>query len=205
VPKQRYVIVLGANPQESHRYARRAGIPARNYRAPSSAASLKGLRSADVHLLPSFERRPDRHAIRAALRYVPDLRWIDVEMPAPVAVPNEQLDLLDLLESTPAATDGLLASTEDFELLQSPIIETVDLPEEPHGEQTGAPESSEDPAPVAPKRRRSRCKDCGTLHFTDQACQEPDPEPVDLTPPVDRSFFDGNATPVAPVAEGIWG
>lgn len=56
-------------------------------------------------------------------------------------------------------------------------------PEEP-SEPTGAPEPSEEPAPPAEeptKRRRSRCKDCGSLHFKDEACVPSEPASIGST------------------------
>lgn len=187
MPKQRYVIVLAANPQESHRYARRAGIPARNYRAPASAASVRGIQSADVHRLPSFATRRDRHAIMAELRYARDITYIDVEMPQPAPKPNEQLVVLDiapdgslieaagLLEELPVALQAETIAAIREVVVDVPLLEMVPEPEEAQdGEEAGAPEPSEDPAPVAPRRRRARCKDCGTLHFADESCHEPE-------------------------------
>jgi hypothetical protein len=45
---------------------------------------------------------------------------------------------------------------------------------ETEGEEAGEAEQGEDAAPEAqgeaPKRRRTRCKDCGSLHYKDEAC-----------------------------------
>jgi hypothetical protein len=100
--KHRYVIVLAGSTSEGHTYARRAGVARFTYRVPSNAASIRKLQAADVHVLPSFAGRRDRHSILAELRYGRDITMIDVEMPEPAVVDQgdgfgEQLTIDDYL------------------------------------------------------------------------------------------------------------
>lgn len=60
-------IVLSGSRQETQRFADQRGL--RRVRYITGAHMLRGLRSAEVHILPGFHLRPDRHAINAELRY----------------------------------------------------------------------------------------------------------------------------------------
>jgi hypothetical protein len=99
-----YVIVLAKNSQEGAVYVRRAKLPRGRWRIAASAGSIRGLRKAQVHVLPSFNDRPDRHSILAELRYA-KCDFIDVEMPARPVYPakdqgdgmGEQLTIDDVL------------------------------------------------------------------------------------------------------------
>ncbi len=60
-------IVLSGSRQETQEFARQRGL--RRVRYITGKQMLHGLRSAEVHILPGFRFRPDRHAINAELRY----------------------------------------------------------------------------------------------------------------------------------------
>ena len=79
--KARFVVVLAATSSEGNTYAKRAGLPRFSYRPIAKANQVRNTQVADVHILPSFHKRPDRHAILAELRWGRDIRLIDVEMP----------------------------------------------------------------------------------------------------------------------------
>jgi hypothetical protein len=64
-----YVIVLAKNSQEAAKYAKRAKLTRGRYRLVASAGSIHGLRRAQIHRLPSFDQRPDKHRILAELRH----------------------------------------------------------------------------------------------------------------------------------------
>lgn len=76
-----YVLVLASNAHEGAKYARRAKLTRGRYRVVSSASSIKGLRRAEVHILPGFRQRIDRHSILGALRWA-QCQVKEVEMPA---------------------------------------------------------------------------------------------------------------------------
>lgn len=201
--RRRHILVLAQTPSEAHTYARRANLPNFTYRAVSSAGQIRNVQVVDVHVLPNFEKRRDRHAIRAALRHGRDIRWYDVEMPPPAPRPDglfppgEQLDLLNLVDEQAAdlaARDraGELTDADVAELNAVSSALEADDQEDQGGEEAGAPEPSEDPAPAAPRRRRSRCRVCGTLHLADEPC------PTAPEPPVDEP-----KPSVAPA--GVWG
>lgn len=84
-----YVIVLTDKPNEANTYAKRAGLRRGQYRYPTSASSIRGIRVAEIHELPSFSQRRDRHAIDAELRYARGERKL-VQMPE--AAPVDQGD-----------------------------------------------------------------------------------------------------------------
>lgn len=65
--------------------------------------------------------------------------------------------------------DAALLEAERLDTLDHLIesAETADNPEEPDGQPTGTPESSEDAAPAPTRKRRSRCKACGELKDLD--------------------------------------
>lgn len=62
-------IILAASLQEGNAYAREQGFRQGDFRVALRAASIRGVRESEVHELPSFQRRLDRHAIDAELRY----------------------------------------------------------------------------------------------------------------------------------------
>lgn len=173
-----YVIVLARTPQEGSTYAKRAKLPRGRYRVATSASTIRGLRVAEVHELPSFAQRPDRHAVEAELRFARGPRK-QVEMPerddrvdeeAALAIVEAELEGLAeaLHERLDGQSDRLArAFVEDyFERYadvttwhRDALVEVVGnvdpalLPEEDDGEETGTPEPSKAPAP-APKPKR---------------------------------------------------
>lgn len=64
-----YVVILAGTTLEAMRYANAAKLKRGRYRYALRAATIRGLRVAEVHILPGFARRLDRHAILAELRY----------------------------------------------------------------------------------------------------------------------------------------
>src|SRR5690606_21749310 len=74
----RQTLILAKSTTEANRYARLFGLQPFTYRAVSRAGSIRNLRSAEVHVLPSFLRRVDRHAIVMALRQAKvDIFYVD--------------------------------------------------------------------------------------------------------------------------------
>lgn len=105
---QPYVVILAGTVQEGRTYARRKGLVLSRCRVVANASSVRGLRSAEIHELPSFSKRLDRHSINAQLRYVKGNGRILVEMPPPIEAPpvdqgdgmGEQLTIDDALGET---------------------------------------------------------------------------------------------------------
>lgn len=121
-----YTIILAGSTREASKYAKLAGLPKGRWRFASQAASIRGLRVAEIHELPSFARRPDRHAINGELRYTKGER-IQVEMPEEPVVDQgdgmgEQLTIDDAIAEAYA--------------------------EEQHGSETGTPEPVQEAAPA---------------------------------------------------------
>ena len=87
----RQTLILAKSTTEANRYARLFGLQPFTYRAVSRAGSIRNLRSAEVHVLPSFLRRVDRHAIVMALRQAKvDIFYVD-----PVDLVDERLNAGD--------------------------------------------------------------------------------------------------------------
>lgn len=158
---QRPTLILAKSVTEANRYARVAGLPRFQYRAIRSAGSIRATRNADIHLLSSFLKRPDRHAIIGALRhtrcdvYFVDLADFDLEP----KVEDPRGDLTERQLDVAYRYNALLdVDLTDEVVMPLPTIERIPEPEPK--------------APIEePKaRRRSRCKDCNTLHFPDEAC-----------------------------------
>lgn len=143
-----YVIILAKTPQEGSTYAKRARLPKGGYRVATRASAIKGLRVAEIHELPSFRLRVDRHAIDAALRYTRGKR-LQVEMP------EVDLRIHDIDEAQEAAyleyadRNAAARAAEAAEAFVNAL--TVDK-EAARGEEAGATEPSEDAAP-APKAK----------------------------------------------------
>lgn len=171
-------LILAKSTTEANRYAKVAGLDRFTYRAVRSAGSIRGVRHAEVHLLTSFLKRLDRHAILGALRWARTLEvyyvdFRDGEIRDGTNDPSTYADDgFDLLESHDVF--GLELTDHDLEVAYR--YNAIRDLEGTSGEETGETEPSEDPAPVAPRRRRSRCAKCSQLHFKDEACVEPDPD-----------------------------
>ena len=70
-----YRVILCNDYREGHAYAVSQGFRHGNFRVASRAGTIKGLRVAEIHQLPSFEQRRDKHSILAALRYARVPAW----------------------------------------------------------------------------------------------------------------------------------
>lgn len=77
----RITLILAKSITEANDYARLAGLERFSYRAVRSAGAIKGVRNAEVHVLPTFTERLDRHAILAALQWARTLEvfYVDPE------------------------------------------------------------------------------------------------------------------------------
>lgn len=178
--KNRYILILGRNPQEASMYARRAGLPNFTYRAVSSAKSIRKIQVADVHVLPGFHDRPDKHSILRELRWGRDIVFVDVEMPAPADIVEDQgdgmgpqLSLDDEFKALAAevyqATGNLEAKAmaehglED-EIVPEPTFVVVAVPDDtPVPEHHEAMVATVLPEAPKPKVRRKRCNLCGIM------------------------------------------
>lgn len=203
MPMAPYVIVLAKNTNEGSAYVRRANLPRGRWRIASSASSIRGLRRAHVHKLPTFDRRPDKHSILAELRHA-QCEWFDVEMPPRAQAPvrdqgdgmgqqTEIFDLLGRLDTEDALLDELAEAGVDPEPIAAKIehngqmreaiaaAEAEGLPalveaEDVIPDVNAAPGDLIDPEVAelaAKRRRRTRCKDCNTLHLPEDDCPEP--------------------------------
>lgn len=204
---QPYVLVLAQTSHEGSKYVRRAKLPRGRWRIVARASSIQGIRKAEVHCLPGFHKRPDKHSILGVLRYA-QCEWKDVEMP-PREVPDavdqgdgmgEQLTIEEALVLDDRPKPGeVLAPEEIAELEQHLEPEGWEPPEVLNAEQIlrlAAGESGADVAPtpepveddIAQERpankRRRKCADCSTLHFKDEPCARLDgvEEPPVVTP-----------------------
>lgn len=164
--------VLARTLSEAHAFARGdLGLAPGHYRVVNSPASLKSVRGVDLYLVPGWQNRYDRFAMKGAIRWT-RMNVINAVDPAeePVVTDGLMPEGVQLALMTPdEATAFFTATYDDNAELQyrlSPegreytdrgsieeIAEVLDRAE--------APDSS---------RRRSRCKDCGALHYRDEAC-----------------------------------
>lgn len=100
-----YRIILAKSHSEGVAYAKDQGWKAGTYRIASRAATIKGLRVAEVHELASFSERLDTHAVRAALRYAKIPAYFLIDDGWPPAPPEpEQAELFSWGNSEPVAT-----------------------------------------------------------------------------------------------------
>ena len=145
--------ILGRNYEESHKFARvDLGLEPGTYRVVSSPATLSAVRGADLYLVPGWDSRYDRFAMQGALKWT-RMNIIDVA---------EQE-----LESEPEPVTN--EEAHDFVINGDNMI-SEGGPVHPEPEPSVQGNSA--------RRRRSRCKECGTLHFKGEACVT-DPFPVE--------------------------
>lgn len=151
-------LVLAKNFREGNDFARDMGWSSREYRIVRKAGAIRGIRSAEVFVLPGFLTRLDRHAILHALQWARtlDVFYVDpadlrddgpagAEPDAPADPVTEIADALDD-HSAPA----------DFENPEvwAALADGVEEPE---------------PEPKPKKRvRRKRCEVCEDLIMPDE-------------------------------------
>lgn len=162
-----YIIVLAGSSQEASKYVRRAGLPRGRWRIAASAASIRGIRAAHIHALPSFHHRRDGHSILAELRYA-KCEWFDVEMPGRVDAPpvdqgdgmGEQLTIEDALENTDplgflsdSLDDDELPTEEELERVRHEVAEERRAKVEPTPEPEKRQPKPRRPAGSSPRSR----------------------------------------------------
>lgn len=205
--QQPYVIVLAGNTREGHRYAKRMGLPRGRHRVVFSAKQIRHLRYAEIHELPSFKRRPDRHSINAALRYAKGERKL-VQMP-----PDPEADKrgpLKVRQLEVAHRYNRIRNATIAEAITQIVPEFSDTSNGSNMEAEGGPVIDQGDGlgpqldldggehPVERKaRRRTRCKVCGELHFPEEPHIEAEDlynaAPVEERPikPTPSNFFGG--------------
>lgn len=210
--------ILAKTMKDAHAFARDfLDLRPGRYRVVTSSSSISGPRGADLYLVPGWENRHDRFAVKGALRYT-RLNVVDasdfepvVKDPEPgldgLTPPGTQLTLVDdasaffdnAVPSTPPGGEDWKAELEKhlepvgFALSDDPDVQARQIIESAAAEtdrvallQTMSDEVAEvedktvqteipleeAPAEAPKKRRRSRCKDCNTLHYKDESCPE---------------------------------
>lgn len=127
-----YVLVLAKNTHQGAVYARRAKLQRGRYRVVASASAITGIKRAEVHILPEFHQRPDRHRILAELRYA-RCEFFDVEMPARATPPpvdqgdgmGEQLSIEDALDAADVIEQHSDALQSLDKVLENEDVSTV--------------------------------------------------------------------------------
>lgn len=181
--------ILARTPSEARKFAEdELGLGRGYFRIVTSPSSIKGPYGADLYILPGWEGRFDRFAMRGALKWtrlkkidVAEWRQLqqaeepDVLLPGGGQVggdgvvddlqpPGEQLSLVsdeeaDLLVRNEATT----LTPEDIAELESLLEpEGFELSDDPEVQAKQILESAAAEA-EEPKRRRRRCPECGVL------------------------------------------
>lgn len=182
-----YVIILAGTPSEASRYVREAGLPRGRWRIATQASTIRGLRRAHVHVLPSFATRRDRHAVLTELRYARcDWFWATRDLndnwtladQAPTEVKDEPDYFFDLQESAVIANlekqNSLLEQMADLGVDEKVVQDKIDHNNtgiaaivEPAVEEVEH-DKSDDEAPV--RRRKSQCRICSMKHLKGEPC-----------------------------------
>lgn len=190
-----HVIILAKNTAQGNAYARehRDDLPRGRYTVPTSARQIEGVVPHLVIELPGFTRRPDRHAILAAVkrstkRYQ-DCEWVVVGEEDPrgplterqIVVAHRYNALLDA--GIPENVDPVIAMASVEFTPEDLVAEEADGT--PEDDQTLTPAQMEEidrqisdavdaeRAEQGTKRRRSKCPKCETLHFKGDPCPLP--------------------------------
>lgn len=61
--------ILAKTMRDAHNFAREIGLAKGHYYLVNSPSSISGRRGSDLYLVPGWERRHDRFAMRSALKY----------------------------------------------------------------------------------------------------------------------------------------
>jgi len=186
-----YILVLAQTSHEGAKYVRRANLPRGRWRIVAKASSIHNVRKAEVHCLPGFHRRPDKHSIMAKLRYA-KVDWLDVEMPLtdseiaaleaiPWTIDERSLEvayrynrLRDLADEEAEfrwrmSPEGQAATTAAaIEQISEALDDDIAPDERPNTDEPVEPNR------VPKAKRRRMCGECGTLHFKDEPCARVD-------------------------------
>lgn len=152
--------ILAKTLSEAHSFARETlGLQRGQYRVVTSPSSISGPRGTKLYLVPGYEKRHDRFAMKGALRYT-RLEIVDaaeVPAPAPELTPDEE-------------AAEFFAALLEFHIPPAPPAEEVETEEQA---EAPAPEENLDTEapPVEVKRRRRRCTECGVLVDPDEVEQ----------------------------------
>lgn len=147
--------ILARNYAEAHTFASdELGVGRGYYRVVTSPSSIKGPRDADLYVLPGWEVRMDRFAMKTAMKFT-RLNVIDVEV--------WRAEQAEVPASEP---DGLSPAGEQITIEDADGMLTAMGRRDPEiaalvAEPTAA-EAEE------PKRRRRRCTECGALVEPDE-------------------------------------
>lgn len=197
-----HVIILARNTGEGNAYVRehRSDLPTGRHIVPTSASQITGVIPHLVIELPGFEKRPDRHALLAAVKRSTK-KYLDCEWVV-VGAPIHFISNGGMLHALPDTTGAQGVDTPEDVTCEIcvQILETEGLPLTGPTEReltvayrynalrdAGIPEgvdpviamasvevipedivAEQEPAPKG--RRRSKCKDCGQLHFPNESC-----------------------------------
>jgi hypothetical protein len=91
----RQILILASSPREAGHYAKRADLPNFTYRAVHSAKQIRGIHSAEVHILPSFIASVSRHAILAELQWARSVEFFYVDPEDMPELPDRRGELTD--------------------------------------------------------------------------------------------------------------
>lgn len=147
--------ILARSLKEAHEFARgELGLPHGRYRVVNHPSTLKSVRGADLHLVPGYQNRFDRFAMKGALRWT-RMNVIDHTEGVVGGAVEDDLE--------PAGEQLMIVSAEEA---HSFLVDTSNGDNMVSEGGPVAPEPETDDV----KRRRSRCKTCGTLHFKEDGC-----------------------------------
>lgn len=183
--------VLARTMKDAHNFARdELGLVYGNYRVVNSPSTIKSVRGADLFLVPGYQNRFDRFAMKGAIRWTRmNVRDVAAEAAAE-ATPADLFANQD--EIRQAAEAEIAAHIVTAGKIAAHTVTAGKIPDglEPAGVQptldfTTFFDTSDGDAMVAeggpvvaevetdaPKRRRRRCKECGSLHFKGDACSD---------------------------------
>lgn len=166
--------VLARTLREAHAFARgQLGLRVGHYRIVNSASTIKSVRGADLYLVPGWENRYDRFAVKGAIRWT-RMNVIDVaqqQAEEPPAVPD---DLEPAGEQLIIATPDEVAEFFDTSNGDNMVAEggPANDPTTYNDDGVDIAEQAEEPAAKPKNRRRSRCKNCGNLHYKEDPCPD---------------------------------
>lgn len=216
-----YVIVLARNSRQGMQYAKAAGLARGRFRVAHSAKNIRNAKRADVHILDSFWRRPDRYALIGALRYTKG-EWFSVSWPfvssngdIPQMSSYGDISERDLEVAYRYNVLRDLPSAVEPPALHADLVNAL-LPGGTSTDWDAEGDALDDLAQVAtvlsnvdaalsdsaaevlekPKRRRRRHAECGQLHFPEEPCPttfgESNPDDEVVPTPTPGSFFGGS-------------
>lgn len=164
-------LILARTFKDAHAYAQgKLGLTIGYYRVVNSPGTIKAHRGRDLHLVPGWDKRPDRFSMRSAIRYCRNTVIDVAALKAADETTDPRGDLTERQLDVAYRYNALLALPEDIDEVAVAAEATAQVAQDDEPVTEPEPEVAPAETEAPKKRRRSKCADCGNLHYKTDPC-----------------------------------